>query len=133
MATFLGIDYGHKKLGLAVGQSITETAQPLMVVPVNGAMWAKIDTVFSQWRPQGVVVGQPKLADGKTHPLEKAIEAFINELILRYNTVVYREDESLTTVEAGDYVQAGRQQLLDAHAAALFLQSWLRTNPSVSP
>lgn len=129
MATFLGIDYGHKKLGFAVGQSITETAQPLMVVPVNGAMWKKIDAIFSQWHPHGVVVGQPKLADGKTHPLEKAIETFINQLILRYNTAVYREDESLTSFEAGDYLRPGRQQLLDAHAAALFLQSWLRNNP----
>lgn len=129
MTTILGIDYGHKKIGFAVGQTITGNAQPLVIIKVNGEMWRSIDRIFSQWQPQKVVIGKPKLADGKPHPLEKLIESFIVELKARYNTGIYREDESLTSFEAEEYRQKGRQDLLDAHAAALILESWMRANP----
>lgn len=129
MATLLGIDYGHKKIGFAVGQTVTENSQPLVIVKVNGEMWRNIDNIFEQWQPKIVVIGKPKLADGKPHPLEKMIETFIIELKVRYNTAIYREDESLTSFEAAEFQQKGRQDLLDAHAAALILESWMRANP----
>lgn len=131
MATLLAFDYGHKKIGVAVGQTITGTAMPLAVVAQNASLWREMDTIFSEWRPQAVVIGEPKLADGKPHPLEKMIESFIITLKKRYNVKVYREDEALTSFEAGEYQpqeanKRGRRSSLDAHAAALFLESWLR-------
>lgn len=126
MATLLGIDYGHKKIGVAVGQTVTGNAQPLIVVKVNGEMWRQMDKIFTQWQPQSVVVGKPKLADGKPHPLEKNIETFILEVKTRYNIKVYREDESLTSYEAAQWQD--NRDALDAHAAAVILESWLRAN-----
>lgn len=129
MATLIAIDYGHKKIGFAVGQTITGTATPLETIAQNGEMWRKIDNLFSQWRPTVAVVGQPLLADGKPHPLEKMIESFIIEIKKRYNVKIYRENEALTSVEAGEYQRNNRGlKHLDAHAAAIFLESWMRSN-----
>lgn len=132
MATLLAVDYGHKKLGFAVGQTITGTATPLEVIGQNGEMWRKIDAIFKEWQPKAVIIGEPKLADGKPHPLEKYIENFINGLEKRYNATVYRENEALTSFEASDYQQGKKQnQYVDAHAAAIFLESWMRCHAVV--
>lgn len=130
MATLLAFDYGHKKIGIAVGQTITGTATPLSVIRQNNDMWQKIDAVFKAWCPQAVVIGEPKLADGKPHPLEKMIEKFMITLEKRYNIKVYREDEALTSFEASQCRGQGirDKSSVDAHAAALFLESWLRVN-----
>ncbi len=131
MATILGVDYGHKKIGFATGQTITGNASPLTVVKQNGEMWRTIDKIFDEWHIKTVVVGEPKLADGKEHPLEKAIQQFMQELTKRYNVTIYREDETLTSYEASEYQEYRRGKenpLLDAHAAAIFLESWMREN-----
>lgn len=129
MATILGIDYGHKKIGFAVGQSITGSARPLSVVYQNGSMWQEIDKIFAQWQPQTIVIGKPELADGKPHPLEKMIENFIIEVKSRYNAVIYRENEAYTSFEAGLMNQGKKMAPIDAEAAAIFLESWMRSNP----
>lgn len=129
MATFLGIDYGNKKIGFAVGQTITGSANPIEVIYQNGEMWQKIDTIFKQWQPQQVVVGKPELADGKPHPLEKKIESFIIELKIRYNVETFRENEAYTSFEAANLQnKKGAGKPLDALAAAVILESWMRSN-----
>lgn len=129
MATLIGIDYGHKKIGFAIGQTITGTANPLETIKQNGEMWRKIGLIFKQWQPIIAVVGQPLLADGKPHPLEKDIENFMIELKKRYNVKIYRENETLTSVEAREYQRSNRGlSHLDAHAAAIFLESWMGHN-----
>lgn len=129
MATLLGIDYGNKKIGFAVGQTITGSANPIEVIYQNGEMWQKIDTIFKQWRPQQVVIGKPELADGKPHPLEKKIESFIIELKIRYNVETFRENEAYTSFEAATLqTEKGSGKPLDALAAAVILESWMRYN-----
>lgn len=129
MATILGIDYGHKKIGFAVGNSVLGTAKPLEVVFQNGEMWKKIDKIFTDWQPKKVVIGKPELADGKPHPLEKNIETFIIELKIRYNVMIYRENEAYTSFEAANLQQEkdiGKP--LDALAAAVILGSWMNNS-----
>ncbi len=129
MATILGIDYGHKKIGFAVGNSVLGTAKPLEVVFQNGEMWRKIDKIFTDWQPKKVVIGKPELADGKPHPLEKNIETFIIELKIRYNVMIYRENEAYTSFEAANLQQEkdiGKP--LDALAAAVILESWMNNS-----
>ncbi len=129
MATVLGIDYGHKKIGFAVGNSVLGTAKPLEVIFQNGEMWQKIDKIFADWQPKKVVVGKPELADGKPHPLEKSIESFIITLEMRYNSKICRENEAYTSFEAANLQhEKDIGQPLDALAASVILESWLRTN-----
>lgn len=129
MATVIGIDYGHKKIGFAIGQTITGTATPLTTVAQNGELWRRIDSFFTQWQPTIAVVGEPLLADGKLHPLEEAIQVFIIELASRYPIKIYRENETLTSVMASEYQKNNKSMKhLDAHAAAIFLESWMQTH-----
>lgn len=129
MATLLGIDYGHKKIGFAVGQTITKTAKPLTVIKQNGEMWQQIGKLFEHWRPEKVIIGQPQLADGKPHPLEKLIENFIIELKTRYNAKIFRENEAYTSFEASLHRGAKKTKALDDYAAAILLESWMHSNP----
>lgn len=122
----LGVDYGNKKIGIAVGQSITKTSNPLKVIKNNGSMKIEIQKIMQQWNPKLVVIGQPKLADGKEHPLEKSIENFIQMLKSSYNVAIYREDEALTSFEASHYTN--ERDTFDAYAAAIILESWMRQN-----
>lgn len=137
MATnLLAFDFGDKKIGVAVGQQITQTATPLKVIKQDGAMWQQIDALFKTWQPKHVIIGKPELADGKPHPLQKKIERFILCLQQRYNVEVYQENEALTSFEAAEYFQGKNQKksgrltrpVLDAHAAAIILESWMRCN-----
>ncbi|WP_218110462.1 Holliday junction resolvase RuvX [Ostreibacterium oceani] len=129
MTTILAIDYGQKKIGLAVGQMITQTAQPLDVIFIKGDFWLKINKIFKEWQPAAVVIGEPKLADDTPHPLEKLIESFIFELKKRYNVKIYRENEAFTSFEASQYhTGANYNKPVDAHAAAIILESWMRAN-----
>ncbi|MBS9777590.1 MAG: Holliday junction resolvase RuvX [Gammaproteobacteria bacterium] len=128
MATVLGIDYGHKKIGFATGQTITGTTTPTKVIYHNGNLWNEIDSIFATWKPSIVVVGMPLLADGKPHPLEKTIETFINEIKSRYNVAVCRENEAYSSCEARDITRKKKNAPIDAEAAAVFLESWIRAN-----
>lgn len=122
----LGVDYGSKKIGLAIGQSITKTANPLKIIKNNNSLVMQTAKIFKEWQPKIVVIGQPKLADGKIHPLEKGIENFIQILKSSYNVAIYREDEALSSFEASQYTN--KKEPFDAHAAAIILESWMRCN-----
>lgn len=122
----LGIDYGTKKIGVAIGQSITRTANPLKVINNNESMKIELAQIMKKWEPKIVVVGQPKLADGNPHPLEKGIENFIRVLKSSYNVAIYREDEALSSFEASHYTN--ERDAFDAYAAAIILESWMRQN-----
>lgn len=125
----IGFDYGRKKIGVAVGQSITQTAQPLDVLLNDKSLMIEIDKIVEDWTPDCFVVGEPLLADGSEHPLEKAIENFIKVLDSRYNLRIFRENEALTSFEAAQYRRSsGKQEATDAHAAAILLESWFRHN-----
>jgi len=132
MATLMAFDYGHKKIGVAIGQIITGTSSPLVVVANDRHKWSIIDKLMTTWQPQGVVIGQPFLADGKPHPLEKMIETFINTLKTRYNIEIYRENEAFTSLAARQYqLRSKCQKAVDSVAAALFLESWMRNNSTI--
>ena len=65
--TYLGFDYGHKRIGIAVGQTISLSAAALEIVSVNkGAEWQRIEQLVQEWQPRGAIVGVPITADGKT-------------------------------------------------------------------
>ncbi len=120
------MDYGNKKIGISIGQSVTKTSNPLKVIKNNGSLEQEIKKVMQEWSPKLVIVGQPKLADGKVQPLEKGIENFIRMLKSSYNVEIYREDEALSSFEASHYTN--ERDAFDAYAAAIILESWMRQN-----
>lgn len=131
--TILGFDFGMKNIGIAVGQELTGTANPLMVIKARDGIpdWEQIKKLLQEWQPALLVVGLPLNMDGSEQEMTAAARRFGNRLHGRFNIPVEWQDERLSTYEALD--QMGIRSKMDARqrsdvdriSAQLILQSWL--------
>ena len=132
--TYLGFDFGIKKIGVAVGQATTGTASPLRTL--RGVKqqpdWQGIKNLIREWRPKGLIVGISRQADGTDNPVTPRMLKFCRQLEGRFGLPVFRQDETLSTFEAKqllfDEMQVTATKLWEVQdqlAAQLILQSWL--------
>lgn len=125
----LGFDYGTKRIGIAVGQTLTGSARPLTIVRARDGKpdWEAISRLIAEWQPAALVVGLPVHMDGTEHERTARARRFGNQLAGRYNLPVHRVDERLTSYDAEQALRAQGKggEALDAVAAQLILQSWL--------
>lgn len=132
MSTLMGFDYGSHKIGIAVGQTLTQSANPLTTLnnPRGKPDWQRISQLIGEWAPDSLVVGHPfEMTDREANNAEPA-KRFARQLGGRYGLPVHLIDERLTTREAWLDLgpQAARDPLkIDAYAAKLILETWLRT------
>ncbi len=132
--TYLGFDFGTKKIGIAVGQTTTKLANPLQTIasPRQIPNWQLIAQLINQWQPLGLVVGISVQHDGKDNPVTPRMRKFCRQLNGRFNLPVYQHDEALSTFEAKQilydelHLSASKLwEVQDQLAAQLILQSWL--------
>lgn len=132
--TFLGFDFGTKKIGVAVGQLTTKTANSLQTLrsPNQIPNWQAIEKLVKEWQPVGFVVGVSRQHDGSDNLVTPRMLKFCRQLNGRFNLSVYQQDEMLSTFEAKqmlfDEVGLNASKLWavqDELAAQLILQSWL--------
>ena len=130
--TVLAFDYGTRRIGVAVGNTLTRSAQPLATLDAHDAAQRMTDaaTLVAQWAPARVVVGIPVHADGTPHVMTQRATTFARELAARVRVPVEHADERYTTVLAQDQLDArhkgrGGRAERDAVAAQLILQGWL--------
>ena len=134
--TVLGFDVGAKRIGVAVGSAFGSGARALAVIDVhgNGPDWAAIDRLRTEWRPDGLVVGDPMTLEGGDQPIRARAHAFARELHARYNLPVVLVDERSSSVEAAQRFALDRAEgrkrrrdavALDAVAAAVIIERWL--------
>jgi len=132
--TYLGFDFGTKKMGVAVGQKTTLTANALQTIPAirQNPNWEAIGKLIREWRPVGLVVGLSRQMDGADNPVTPRMEKFCRQLEGRFGLPVYQQDETLTTYEAKQLLfdEAGVNAtklwaVQDQLAAQLILQTWL--------
>lgn len=132
----LGFDYGHRRIGVATGQTLTGTANPLTVIQsgVNGADWEAIDRLIREWGPSALVVGLPTHLDGSESDLTRTAREFGKALESRTGLPVHFADERYTSKEAAsDFAHMRREgaarrkdrHLLDAMAAQRILEAFL--------
>jgi putative Holliday junction resolvase len=116
----LGFDFGTRRIGVALGNSITREARPLRVVVASpaAARWNAIAAVLQEWRPDRIVVGLPRHPDGAEHAMTRQAQRFGNQLHGRYGLPVVFVDERYSSA-----VLQGESN--DADAAAVILQQWL--------
>lgn len=132
-STLIGFDFGMKRIGLAVGQTVTKSARPLKMIKANQGIpdWQALDKIIKIWMPDAFIVGVPLNMDGTEQSLTAHVYEFMNQLSVRYTIPVYGMDERLSTVEARDRLfQTGGFKALqngqvDSVAAQLILQNWL--------
>ncbi|MFW5836764.1 MAG: Holliday junction resolvase RuvX [Desulfovibrionaceae bacterium] len=129
----LGIDYGMKRVGLALSDPEGRLALPYRVIErtTRHALFGELAQVVERESVQAVVVGLPLSMDGGETLAARQCRNFADSLARRTGLPVRLEDERLTSAEAErDLAQAGldsrkRRQHLDAQAAALILQTHL--------
>jgi putative holliday junction resolvase len=130
--TVLGFDYGTKSIGVAVGQSITASASPLLALKAQDGIpnWDEIEKLIKEWQPQLVVVGLPLNMDGTEQEITQRAKKFANRVSGRFGVKVVTQDERLTTADAkarlfelGGYKALTKGQV-DAVSAVLIIESY---------
>jgi putative Holliday junction resolvase len=132
----IGFDFGMKRIGVAIGQTITKTARPLDTIHAkDGEPNAKaIEKVIQKWLPDALVVGIPLNMDGTDQPITLKAKAFATWLHAHFDLPVFEVDERLTTKDARErlFSEGGYKALqggqVDRVAAQLILQNWLDLN-----
>jgi len=137
--TFLGFDFGLSRIGVASGQTATNTANPLAVVRHHETPdWPALEKIFTEWKPRAVVVGLPLDAEGLDTEMSRRARKFGARLKQRFACEVYFCDERLTSHAAeAQFAEmrargAARRKdavKLDAMAASIILQNWLQSRP----
>lgn len=134
--TILCFDYGHKKIGIAVGNDASKTAQSLITVACRHGKpdWSVIDRLVEQWQPDLLLLGLPLNMDGTDSTITRQSRQFGKLLAGRYNLDVRHEDERLSSNEADKLLRdslgptqgLGRklQSKRDQVAARLILESY---------
>ena len=124
----LSFDYGEKRIGIAVGQTLTGSASAIKTITTTNKKinWTSITILVKEWSPDIFVLGRPSLKSGHEHNLTREIERFSRQLTGRYRLPVEFIDERLSSRAAVDYGQEVDRAGLDAVAAKLILETWLQ-------
>lgn len=131
LQTLLGFDFGLKRIGVAVGQDITGTATALGTLKSSDGRpdWKKISELMQTWRPDALVVGLPRHADGTDAEITVSVRRFIRQLESRYRLPVHTMDERLSSHAAHEQLDKRNDpeaaKGIDAVAARIILQDWL--------
>jgi len=136
--TALGFDFGLKRIGAAVGQSLTRSASPLGVVAMRGGEpdWEAIAGLIREWQPGALVVGLPYNMDLSEQDMTHKARHFAAQLAERFPLPVHTVDERLSSREAEaalkEQRQQGRRRItredIDGAAACVILESWFNSN-----
>ena len=120
--TVFGFDFGLKRIGVAVGNTLIRQAQPLKVIAAiaNEPRFAAIEALISEWCPARIVVGLPCHPDGAEHEMTLRCRRFANQLHGRFNLPVHLVDERYSSA----VIPAKRGEIIDAKAAAIILQQY---------
>ena len=123
--SFLAFDYGTRRVGVATGNTLMKTSQPLRTLALEGdARFKAIEALIREWAPDALVVGVPFHPDGAEHDNTKRARKFGRQLNGRFGLPVHEVDERYTTVDA---LASGAHDA-DAAAAALILEQFFREN-----
>ena len=122
---FMALDWGEKRMGLAVGQSLTGSARGLAVLKAKQGVpdWQELKKWLSKYQPEGLILGLPLLLDGKEQPLTERVRDFAHLLVAQIPLPLYWIEEQLSSSEASE--RCTNPAMLDAEAAAVILETWL--------
>lgn len=119
----IGIDYGEKRIGLAISDDSCKIAFPLSVLENNEKLLGRIKKIIGKENVNKIVMGESKNFSGDLNEIMKKIEAFAKDLESETGLTVVLEPEFLTSYQAQRYT--GKNSMNDASAAAIILQSYL--------
>ena len=134
--TVVAFDFGLRRIGVAVGQAVTASANPVAAVRNSdaGPDWQAIAIIVTEWRPSRLIVGMPLHEDGSPSEMGEHIKRFIGAL-QRFELPVEQVDERYSSLEAGEVLKSERalglrgrisKEEIDSVAAALIAERWLK-------
>ena len=129
--TLLGFDFGTKRIGIAIAQEVTGTANPLVTVTAvkHKPDWDSISKIIEEWQPDLLVIGLPLHMDGTEQDMTQAARRFSNQLNGRYQIPIALMDERLSSNEAESILNergsSHSKAQIDMISAQLILQSWM--------
>jgi len=125
----LAFDYGTKHIGIAVGQTITKTSSPLIILNVKqegSDIWQTICALVEEWKPDRLLVGQPLNMDGTPSDMMKQVNKFYVKLQKETKIECELVDERLTSFEAKQLAGSDSKSVrIDDLAAKIFLDNWM--------
>lgn len=120
--TIVAFDFGVKRIGVAIGNTMLRQAEPLKVIKAedNTTRFADIQKLLDEWTPTLLVVGLPMHPDGNEHEMTARARRFANQLNGRFNLPVELVDERYSSA----VISAKRGEVIDDRAAAIILQQY---------
>ncbi len=122
METLLGFDFGLKRIGVAVGNTLIRQAQPLSIITAltNEAKFEVIGSLLQQWKPSRCIIGLPLHPDGREHEITVRCRRFANQLNGRFGMPTLLIDERYSSA----VIAKKRGEQIDDQAAAIILQQY---------
>ena len=120
---FLGIDYGKKRVGLAISDDDLKIAFPYDVLPNDKNLVDNVVLICKKEKLRSIVIGESKTTSGFRNPLMKDIVVFKKRLVDKVDADIFMEPEYMTTFEAERFQESRKK--VDASAAAIILQRFL--------
>ncbi len=129
----IGFDFGQKRIGVAIGNNISKSAQALITIESTSSnqKFEVIQKIMDEWQPVSIVVGVPFNVDGSEHKVTNLCKKFAKQLEQKYALPIYLIDERYTSIEASYEIQdkkidlKKKKLLIDRIAAKIILQSYL--------
>lgn len=135
--TLLGFDFGTKYIGIAIGQSVTQTATPLLTLKAQQGVpnWQEVQKIIDEWQPTGLVIGLALQPDGSDSQTSLKARNFGIALKKRFSLPLHFVEERLTSVAASHILRQehhySKQTDSDSMAAAIILESFLNRSKEV--
>lgn len=128
----MAFDFGTQKFGMAVGQSLIQSINPLPLFPVRDGIphWDNLHKLIQHWQPDLFLVGLPLNMDDSESELSLRARKFARRLRHQTNIATFMIDERLTTREARDQIQyyqsqgQGKRLTADSMAAGVLIETW---------
>tara|TARA_Y100001970_G_scaffold29370_1_gene36292 strand:+ start:3689 stop:4078 length:390 start_codon:yes stop_codon:yes gene_type:complete len=126
----IAIDFGEKKIGLAVGNTETMTSSPISIFKKTktGFNWAELTNQILEWEPSKIIIGKPLNMDGTRSDIMEKVESFGKKLESLIDIDIEFYDERLTSFEARQLDEDS--EMIDDVAAKIILDSWLNNEYS---
>ena len=129
----IGFDFGQKRIGVAIGNNISKSAQALITIESTSSnqKFEVIQKIMDEWQPVSIVVGMPFNVDGSEHKVTNLCKKFAKQLEQKYALPIHLIDERYTSIEASYEIQdkkidlKKKKLLIDQIAAKIILQSYL--------
>ncbi len=136
--TYIGFDVGRKRTGVAIANSLTNTAKGLDTIyhhKDGRTNWGDIDKLVNKYQANKFIIGLPLKSDGSEQEMTYIAKSFARKLERKFKIETILVDEFLSTNEAksqlkyNHFHKNSKRMKIDKLAAAIILQTWLN-NPT---